>query len=139
MTSTDPAALALLVATAVHAGFQVTVTIMVYPALVRLGPDRWEEGHRAHARAITPLVGLVYPALGLACGWALLESPASPGVLVSVGSAGTAVLLTAVVAAPTHGRLVTPEPALLRRLLRADRGRSLAALAALAGAVLHAA
>ncbi len=51
-----------------------------------------------------------------------------------------AVLTTAAVAAPTHGRLAsapaTARPELLRRLDRADRVRTLAAVVCLAGALL---
>ena len=55
-----------------HAGFQVTVTVLVYPALVEVGPRRL--GHRARPALarIAPLVALVYAAL-LATGAWLVE------------------------------------------------------------------
>ena len=131
MDAGDATLLALAVATAAHAGFQVTVTVLVYPALVRLGADRWADGHARHSRAITPLVVLAYGALVLGSGLALVEHPSDPWVLVAVAAAGIAVLMTALVAAPTHGRLSAgPDPALLDRLLRADRVRAVAAVVA---------
>lgn len=97
--------MAFLVATAAHAGFQLTVTALVYPALVRVGPEGWQQAHTRHSRAILPLVVLVYGAL----------------------------LVTATASAPTHRRLVTPEPHLLRRLLVVDRVRAGLACLAFAG------
>ena len=64
---------ALLAATALHFGFQVTVTAIVYPALARVAAPGWAAAHRAHTRAIMPMVAVVYGALGLAGGWALLS------------------------------------------------------------------
>jgi hypothetical protein len=133
----DPAGwlTALLGAAALHAGFQLTVTLVVYPALADLPPDGWGPAHDAHSRRITPVVGVVYLAALVACGGALLQAP-SPGVLVAVAGTLAAVAVTAVSAAPTHGRLGRGrEDALVRRLLRADRLRCAAALVALAGAV----
>ncbi len=44
---------ALLTATAVHLGFQVAVSVLVYPALTRVPAEHWAEAHKAHSRAIT--------------------------------------------------------------------------------------
>lgn len=131
------AAVAFALAAVLHAGFQATVTVLVYPALVRLGlerPEDWLPAHARHSRAIVPLVGVVYVAL-LAAGVALLV--AGPGALdlVALGGAWGAVLVTGTVAAPTHGRLDRPDPALLRRLVTADRARCVLALVGAAGAV----
>ncbi|MGI3781931.1 MAG: hypothetical protein ACRYG2_14275, partial [Janthinobacterium lividum] len=51
-----------------------------------------------------------------------------------------ALVVTAVRAAPLHGRLgrLGPEPDLVRPLLRADRARTLLALLAVAAALAHA-
>jgi hypothetical protein len=132
-----PGCTALLVAaTAVHAGFQATVTVLVYPALVRTRDDDFPSAHDVHSRRITPLVAAVYGGLAVACGAALVAEPRTPGVRVAaLGSAG-AVLVTGVVAAPTHGRLGrgrTPE--LVSRLLVADRVRLACAVLAFGGAV----
>jgi hypothetical protein len=131
---------ALLAATGLHAGFQATVTGLVYPALARVRPEDWSAAHDAHSRGITPLVAVVYGAAVVSSGGALWQSPDSAGVRVAaLGTAG-AVLVTAAAAAPTHGRLGrgrTPE--LVARLLVADRVRLGCALVAFAGAVVAAA
>jgi formate-dependent nitrite reductase membrane component NrfD len=130
---------ALLGATALHAGFQATVTLLVYPALVDVRDDRWTSAHALHSRRITPLVGIVYVVLAVACAGALLADLGSAGAWVAgVGAAGAA-LATATVAAPTHGRLSTgrTQP-LVRRLLVADRVRLGCAVLALAGGLLAA-
>ena len=130
--------LALLAATAVHAGFQVTVTMLVYPALARVPAGGWAVAHAAHSRAITPLVVLVYGSLAAAGGWALLSGP-DGWTLTALAASTVAVLVTAAVAAPAHGRLGRGhDPALIRRLLRADRIRAAAAVAAVAAAAIAA-
>jgi hypothetical protein len=127
---------ALLVGTAVHAGFQATVTLLVYPALARVPVQAWAREHAEHSRRITPLVAVVYGVVLAACGGALVSTPGSVGVWVAaLGTAG-ALLVTAGAAAPAHARLGggrTPE--LVARLLRADRIRLASALVGLAGAV----
>jgi hypothetical protein len=128
----------LAAATCLHAGFQVTVTALVYPALVRVPAERWQEAHGRHSRAIAPVVAVVYGALLVSCAGALLSAP---GVAVAAAVAGVALslLVTATFAAPTHGRLSPgPEPALLRRLLVVDRVRCLGAVAAAAAGVVAA-
>ncbi len=130
-----PAAVAFALAAVLHAGFQATVTALVYPALVRVGlehPDDWRAAHDRHSRTIVTLVGVVYVAL-LATGlWLLFSAPGLLNLLALAGAWG-AVLVTGTVAAPTHGRLTTPEHALLRRLLTSDRWRcAVAVLGALA-------
>lgn len=125
----------LLAATALHAGFQLTVTLVVYPALVRVPPERWAEAHARHSRGIAPLVTLVYGAALVACVAATLSRPTA-GVWVADLGTLAAFVLTATLAAPTHARLGSgPEPVLLRRLLVADRGRCAAAVLAVAGAL----
>lgn len=130
----DALAVHALVAFA-HVGFQATVTVLVYPALARLaapGPQ-WCEAHTRHSRSVMPLVALLYPALVASGVWLALTGPAPAGWVALLGAA-VAIGATTVAAAPTHGRLGRegPTPALVRRLLRADRVR-------LAGAVLGAA
>jgi hypothetical protein len=126
----------LVAATGLHAGFQATVTALVYPALARVRDHDFPAAHDAHSRRITPLVALVYGSVVVACAGALRSGPRSAGVRVAaLGSAG-AVLVTAAVAAPTHGRLGrgrTPE--LVARLLRADQARLACAVVAFAGAM----
>lgn len=126
---------ALLAATALHAGFQLTVTLVVYPALREVPAERWGTAHDAHTRRITGVVVPVYLAVVAAGVWALTE-PVGWAVALAVGGSVLALATTALVAAPLHGRLGRegPVPALLDRLLLADRVRLLAALLALAAA-----
>jgi hypothetical protein len=125
---------ALLTAAAAHLGFQATVTAVVYPALARVPAAQWAPAHRAHSRAITPVVAVVYGALAITGGWALLSGPGA-WTLVALAATAVAVLVTAVAAAPAHGRLgAGHDPRRIRRLLRADRVRAVAAGAALIAA-----
>lgn len=125
----------VLAATALHAGFQLAVTALVYPALLADGRD-WAARHAAHSRRITPLVGITYVAL-LAVGVPALLTDLGWGVgLAALGSAVT-LATTAFVAAPLHGRLGRGwDPDLARRLLVADRVRAVGATVALVGGAL---
>jgi hypothetical protein len=128
----------LLAAAALHLGFQLTVSFVVYPALADEPEPRWREVHQAHSRRITRVVVLAYGLLAVACGWALLSGP-DGWTIVSVGAAAVAGLLTAFGAAPTHSRLGRGwSRPLLDRLLRLDRGRSVAAAVAAVAAYLAA-
>lgn len=128
---------AVLGATAAHAGFQGTVTVLVYPALASVRTEDWTDLHDAHSRRITPLVALVYGALLVSCAGALVAAPGSPGVWVAAVGAASTFLVTATWAAPTHGLLAEgrTDP-LVARLLRADRLRLVLAVVALVGAIL---
>ncbi|CAA9367814.1 MAG: hypothetical protein AVDCRST_MAG47-791 [uncultured Nocardioidaceae bacterium] len=135
MLDVHAASVALLAAAAVHLGFQLTVTLVVYPTLA-FSPD-WDRAHSAHTRSITPVVVIVYGALVLATGWALLATWIDPWTLLAAAGAGLALLSTALVAGPTHGRLADGrDPALLRRLLVADRVRTVGAVVFFVGAAL---
>lgn len=129
------AVVAFALASALHAGFQVTVTSLVYPALAAVHPDDWTRAHAVHSRRIVGLVVVVYAAL-VGTGIALvLSGPDLAGWLGLLGALG-AIGVTAGLAAPTHGRLRHAEPDLLRRLLRVDRlRRTLAVLGAVAAVV----
>ena len=127
---------ALLLATAVHAGFQLTVTLVVYPALARVSPAQWKETHDAHTRAITPLVVVVYGLLVLAGVWAVIDGP-DAWTLVALASAAVALLVTGSSAGPTHRRLgAGHDPGRIRGLLRADRIRAVAAVIAVIAATM---
>ena len=127
---------ALLAATAVHLGFQATVTAVVYPALARVPAAGWAQAHRAHTRAITPVVAVVYGVLAVTGGWALLTGPGG-WTLLALAAVAVAVLVTAVAAAPAHQRLgAGHDPRRLARLLRADRLRAAAALVAAVAAMI---
>lgn len=128
---------ALLAAVAVHLGFQLTVSALVYPALFR-APD-WGRAHMAHSRSITPLVALVYGGLAGSCAWVVVEGVDGPGTVVALTGVALSLATTALVAAPIHGRLARErDPALLRALRIADLVRTGGAAIALIGAVLTA-
>lgn len=129
---------AFAIAAALHAGFQLTVTVLVYPALAEVPADGWARAHDRHSRRITPLVGLVYAALLVAGVVAVLDGPGAAGW---VGLAATAVALgvTATLAAPIHGRLGqrgAGDDELVRRLLLVDRVRCAGAVVGAVAAAL---
>ena len=137
MSPTDPAPWLLLVA-AVHLGFQLTVSLVVYPALRDVGRDDWARAHAGHSRRITPLVGLLYLPLVIVVVWAAVAKP-GPATWAAAAGAAASVLTTALVAAPVHGRLGDPgpdeRPELHRRLARADAVRTAGALVCVLGAL----
>lgn len=126
------AVVALAVVGALHAAFQLTVSVVVYPALASVAPGAFASAHDAHSRRIVLLVGPLYLALLAVGGWAVVADP-RPLVLAAVGAHGLALVTTALVAAPTHGRLGSagPSAALLRRLTVSDGVRTVAAVAGL--------
>ncbi|MCW2738742.1 hypothetical protein [Nocardioides sp.] len=138
MSPADPAPWLLLVA-GVHLGFQLTVDLVVYPALGDVRPEAWASAHASHSRRITPVVAVVYPPLVVVLGWSAVEDPGAPGTWLALAGGLLSVATTAAVAAPAHGRLSTVgaagRPALMRRLDRADRVRSVGAVLCVAGAV----
>lgn len=85
------------------------------------------------------MVGPLYLLVAAACLWTLLSRPGAAALVAVAGNAAAA-LVTVVAAAPTHARLTAqgPRPELLDRLLRVDRLRTAATLAALVAAVLAA-
>lgn len=131
-------ATALLAASALHAGFQVVVTLVVYPALADVPASGWAAAHSAHSRRITAVVAPVYVTVAAACLWLLLSGPHTAPLLVAVACHALAALTTALVAAPAHSQLGRqgPERRLVRHLLLADRVRLAAALGALAAALV---
>ncbi|MFC5009758.1 hypothetical protein [Nocardioides plantarum] len=128
-------AIAFALVAAAHAGFQVTVTTLVYPALVEVGPAAWDTAHARHSRRIVPLVALLYAGLVGSGGVLVLDGPDVLGWVGLVATAG-ALATTAVAAAPLHGRLRADTDDLRHRLLLVDRlrcsGAVLGALAATA-------
>jgi len=138
MSLADPAPWLLLVAAA-HLGFQLTVDLVVYPALGDVPEEAWAAAHDQHSRRIVPLVVALYPPLVLLLGWAAATEPRSVGTWLALIGGLLTVATTAAVAAPTHGRLssvgAADRPRLMRRLDRADRVRSLGAVLCAVGAV----
>ena len=131
----DWATLALAVTTGVHLGFQLVVSGLVYPTLAEVPAASWREQHDRHSSRITPLVVGVYGTLAPVCGWVLAAGPDGLEI-AAVAACALAGGVTAAAAAPAHRRLGRRhDPAVLRRLLRADRLRLLAAVVALVCAV----
>lgn len=139
MTSASPATWLLLVAAA-HLGFQLTVAVVVYPALREVGDDSWSGAHERHSRRIAPLVGVIYVPLVLALAWTAATRPHAGGTWLALAGGALSVVTTAVLAAPMHGRLATvpaaERPELLGALGRADLIRTVGAVVCLVGAVL---
>lgn len=132
----DPVS-AFTVAAALHAGFQVTVTAVVYPALADVPEHDWSRAHARHSSRIGRVVAVVYPLVLAASVWLLVAEPLSPAVVLALGGTALALGATAFVAAPTHGRLARGRtPQLIRLLLRADGVRALGAVLGLVGALL---
>ena len=135
MGASELSAALFLAASAAHTGFQLTVTVLVYPVLVEVPAEHWEQRHARHSRAIVPLVVLTYGALVLASVPFVIDHH-GPAAWFGLAGAWGAMLVTALVAAPTHGRLTTTDPLLLRRLVVADRARAVLAVVGLAGALV---
>jgi hypothetical protein len=130
------AGVALVAATAVHAGFQAVVTLLVYPTFAEVPGEGWSRFHDAHSRRVTGIVVVVYSLLVAASAWVLTVGPRNAGTLVAIGFAALAMLTTAAVAAPAHGRLGDGRgDEDLARLLRADRVRFVAGVLAAGAAV----
>ena len=127
---------ALLGVGALHLGFQLTVSLVVYPALADTPRDRWSAVHADHSRRISWVVAPLYLVVAAACLWVLVSGPSAWQWVALVGNA-LAALTTAAVAAPLHGRLGRgPDPGLMRRLRRADAVRTFGAAVATVSALV---
>lgn len=128
---------ALVAAGGLHLGFQAVVTVVVYPALASTHPDDWDTAHAAHSRRISWLVAPLYVAVAGVCLWVLVDGPLTAWTLTAVAGHAVAAGTTAVMAAPSHGRLGRhgPSDAELQLLLTADRVRLAASVVAFAAAL----
>lgn len=137
MSLADPSTWLLLVAAA-HLGFQLTVSLVVYPALREVDADAWPVAHERHSRRITPLVGALYVPLVLVLASAAVAEPEASGTWLALVGGAVSVVTTAAIAAPLHGRLGTTADRgeLLRALGQADVIRTIGAAVCLVGAVL---
>ncbi len=122
-------------AAALHAGFQLTVTVLVYPALASRDAAEWGAAHARHSRGITPLVGVVYLALVVAGAALVVAGPDAVG-WVALAASAAALAITATLAAPLHGRLDSRDDARVARLLVVDRWRCAAAVVGALAAVV---
>jgi hypothetical protein len=130
----DVAATAFLAAAAAHAGFQATVTLVVYPTLSHVRSAHWRQAHDRHTHDIRPLIAVLYLALAATGAWWLATDwSALPVVAVVLGLLPIAV--TAALAAPLHRRLVRRDEGALIRLLGVDRSRTVLAAASAAVAI----
>lgn len=127
----------LLAAAALHLGFQLVVTVLVYPALAATPPRDFPAAHTAHSRRITPVVAVVYGCVLAAWIRIATSVPSSPHLGVALAGTVLTGTTTAVAAAPTHTRIGRegPRPALLARLRRADAVRLAGAVLTVAGAL----
>lgn len=132
------ASTALLAVSAFHAGFQLVVSVVVYPALADTTVDAWGPVHDRHSRRILMVVAPLYPAIVGVCLWVLVAGPVTASVVVAVAGNLFAVAVTAVLAAPMHGRLGREghSHVRIRALLRADWLRTAGAVVALVAACL---
>jgi hypothetical protein len=128
----------LLLVAAGHLGFQLTVSLVVYPALAEVGDEGWRVAHERHARRIAPLVAALYVPLVLVLAWTAATEPQATGTWLALVGGALSVVTTAAIAAPLHGRLgrAAERPELLRDLSRADRIRTVGAVVCVVGAVL---
>ena len=130
----------LLLVAAGHLGFQLTVSLVVYPALGEVGDEAWPAAHERHARRIAPLVGALYVPLVLVLAWTAATEPEAAGTWLALIGGALSVLSTAAIAAPLHGRLATVSAGertqLLGDLGRVDQIRTVGAVVCLLGAVL---
>lgn len=116
------AVVAFALAAAVHAGFQATVTLLVYPALVEVDRGAWDVAHARHTRRITSLVALLYAALVATGALLVVRGPEALG-WAALAATAAALATTALGAAPIHGRMRAEDDDLRRRLLLVDRVR----------------
>ena len=128
---TDLAATAFLTAASAHAGFQATVTLVVYPTLSHVRSAHWRQAHDRHVHDVRPLVAVAYLALVATAVWWLAVDWSAVAV-VAVVLALLSMAVTAVLAAPLHRRLVKRDDATVARLLAVDRWRTILAVAAVA-------
>ena len=135
----SPAGIAHLAAACAYAGFQVTITAVVYPQLAAVGrvaPAVFPAHEARHATRTAVVVGPLFAALVGATGWLVVAAPTSVLVWAAAGCTALVLAVTALAAVPRHDRLRGGwDPTVMGRLLRVDAVRAGAALAQVALAV----
>src|SRR5262245_25548173 len=106
----DVAATAFLAAASGHAGFQATVTLVVYPVLSHVRSANWRQAHDRVTDAMRPLLAVAYVVVAAAGVW-WLAVDWSVLALVAVLLALLSMAVTAVLASPLHRRLVKRDDA----------------------------
>lgn len=132
---TDVAATAFLAAASAHAGFQATLTLVVYPTLSHVRSAHWRQAHDRHGHDVRPLVVGAYLAM-VATGVWWLATDWSTLAVVAVVLGLLAMAVTAALALPLHRRLVRRDDSSLARLLAVDRWRTGFAFGAVAVALV---
>ena len=131
----DVAATTFLAVASAQAGFQATLTLVVYPTLSHVRAAHWRQAHDRYIQQVKPLVVAVYLALAATSVWWLADDWSTLAVFAVV-LAALPVAVTAVLAAPLHRRLVRRDDAALERLLTLDKARAVLAFAAVAVAIV---
>lgn len=138
--TTDAAILAHLGAACAYAGFQVTITVLVYPQLNAIGrtvPAMFTDHEARHSTRTAVVVGPLFAALVGATGWLVVADPSAPPAWAAAACTAVVLAVTALAAVPQHDRLRHGfDPAVMARLQRVDAARTVAALAQLAVAVV---
>ena len=131
------ASVLLVAATALHAGFQLVVTLVVYPALAATPAERWPSTHAAHVHRIVPVVGLVYGSVLVAV---CSRSGRRRGCAVGGGRGvhGGGRVTASWPRRRTDGSAGRLDERVLRRLVAADRVRLAAAVTAAVAALVAA-
>lgn len=131
------AAVLLAVVAAWHAAFQLTVTVVVYPALLGRAAPEFARAHEQHSRRVLVLVVPTYAGILAAVGWTVVEGPTGPATVVAAGAQVLVLGLTAFGAAPAHTALGRegPTAATVQRLRRVDAARTSVALVGLVAAL----
>ena len=132
MSPTAPA-VAHLAAACAYAGFQMTITALVYPQLAAVGrfaPAAFPAHEARHSTRTAVVVGPLFAALVGATGWLMVAAPTSLLVWAAAGCTAVVLGVTALAAVPRHDRLRRGwDPAVMAALQRADVARAVAALA----------
>ena len=132
-------ALLFLIASALYAGFQWTIRVVVYPQFAEVGAAKFAGYERSHQRRVSLAVGPLFAALGgtaIAC---VIDPPHAARGLAVLGAALVLAVLgvTAFLAVPQHRILDAGWNAPAhRRLLRVDTARLVLALASVVVAVV---
>lgn len=136
----DPApaaALAHLVGTALYAGFQLTVRLVVYPQMTGVPGPAFAAYEAAHTRRVVVLVGPLFALLAgtVAALW-LVDGVPAAGAAAATAAFAALLAVTWLGAVPQHARLAAGfDAAAHRRLLRADTLRVVVAAVGLAVAL----
>lgn len=129
----------LLVATALYAGFQWTIRVVVYPQLAAVPVEAFAGFEARHQRLVTYAVGPLFVLDGAATIGAFAADPGWPAALAG-GCLAVILGVTALVAVPQHHALTRGfDAGAYRRLLQADTVRLTAAAGALAAAIWYSA